>query len=304
MVHKDPLAKRKKHQKSKYMYDRELKVYGSMFFWFYSILCFSDFNCSLFRRTRELYKKIDTKVLMALELVKFTTTYNSIWDYLPRKKPISYRNLIIVWWLIFDKESAWNRELERILKWTAFKDILELPTPISYNKFFWSIDSEWIDKINFRKFLSYIPKEMFIEAIALVLKCYKTELTYKDDLWDNEILWKKWWTCAWWFRRAVKNFIKKPTQKEISGKVSYEFIDSSEWLALINDKAKRKNIMEKLDWDADRLWYTEQYKNREPSNENWENTMEIILRGIEDEKERLEGEWFDIRIKSRKIEKK
>jgi hypothetical protein len=47
------------------------------------------------------------------------------------------------------------------------------PTPVSYDDFFNNVDSDGIDKISFTKFLAYLPKEMFIDAISQILKCEK-----------------------------------------------------------------------------------------------------------------------------------
>jgi hypothetical protein len=96
-MHKDPLANYKKHQRDKYMFDQELKFWGSMFFRFYLVICLSGFNTSIFKRHKELCKKIDTKVLLTLELVKFTASYFGDWIEETKGKSISYRDLVIVW---------------------------------------------------------------------------------------------------------------------------------------------------------------------------------------------------------------
>lgn len=282
-MRKDPYAKMRKHRRDKYMYNPYYKEYGSMFFWFYSILCFSDFDFSLFIRDGvSLRKKFDSKVLLALELIKFSTTYNK-WSDWGLKSPITYKNLVLIWWLIFDKQSEWNKELREILKWTGQEGILDLPTPASYDDFFKDYDSVWIDKISFSKFLWYLPKEMFVDAVALVLKCSKKEWTNPNELWDNEILWLTWGRCFARLNYAVSAFYKKPSQRRLIGKDKFIFLSPEEWLALFQWREQKKRYMEKLGWESGKFKYTRQYYKI--SNERWIATMEPILQKIADKKE-------------------
>lgn len=283
-MHKDPLAKFKKHQKDRYMYNQDYKEYGSMFFWFYSVLCFSDFDFSLYISDGiTIKKKFDSKVLLALEFIRFATKHNE-WADWRLKRPITYKNLVLIWWLVFDKQSEWNKELRKILKRTGQENILDWDIPDSYDDFFKDYNSDWIDKISFSKFLWYLPKEMFVDAVALVLKCSQKEWTWPDELWDNEILWLTWGRCFARLNYAVSAFYKKPSQKKLIGKDNFIFLSPEEWLALFQWREHKKKYMKKLDWEPGKFKYTRQYYKI--SNERWIATMEPILQGITDKREK------------------
>lgn len=290
-MHKDPLANYKNHQRDKYMFNPELKYYGSMFFWYYTILCFSDFQTLLLKNSKELKKKIDTKVLLALQLVKFTSEHN------PKLTPISYKDLLIIWWLTFDQNSYRNEELREVLKWTEWEYILEVNTPTSYDVFFKDIESKGIEKPSFNKYHRYLPKKMFFDAIALVLKCDKHEWTKPDNLWDNEILWHRWGLYIKPFQYAVTYFIKKPKKKIERGEESFPFYSSENWLMLC--ETHQKAFKKKLGWDEDLgIKYARQTNL---SDEKWMSAMEPLLKWIMERKiERnkiFESEWINISIK-------
>lgn len=300
--------KTRRHQRETYTDKTKYKFCGSMFFWIYMVLCFSDFNTSIFKRHKELKKKIDTKVLLALEIVRFSTLHN---EYIRETKgePVSYKDLMIVWWLIFDKKSSWNKELRRILEWTGWEHILDIPTPTTYDNFFSGEDDEGIDKVNFNNFLDYLPREMFMDAVALVLKCDKhTSLTIYQDVsktinqFSNaKILWYRRWLCYSDFRFAVKFFVKKPSQKYLRGVSYFSTYNSDQWLALC--EKKEKVLMDKLEWKSNRdLKYIRKYiGENKPSDEKWMETMQVIwqrLLDIENEElKRLKEEWYRIVVR-------
>ncbi len=299
-MHKDPLANYKKHQRDKYMFDQELKFYGSMFFWYYLVLCLSEFNTSIHKRRRELTKKIDTKVLLSLKLVKFTSTYFGEWMKEAWGKIISYRDLVIVWWLVFDEKSVRNKEFRELLKWTRREHILNQPTPTSYDDFFMNVDSDGIDKINFNKFLAYLPREMFMDAISLLLKCDKWVVISIDEdpkeLWESEILWYKWRKIYWYFLYALKFFIKKPSQKYLKG-LEWGFpVYRYDWRKALCTR-KEKELMDKLDWKSDSdLRYIRQLN---PSSEGWIEAIEPVLQWIVNKKNKdksIELDWVDIYV--------
>ena len=284
--------KSKRQDKKTYTDQPRYKYCGSMFFWYYTIICFSGFNYEIKKtQDKKLRKKFDTEVLLALELVRFTTKYceeRDILKWKPRKwrpkemspakyRLISYKDLTIVWWLIFDKDSKWNNELREILEDTWYEYILDKEPPISYIKFFeWSEDE--INKISFKKFLWFLPKDMFIDSTARVLNCNQHVNEEDNDLRKTEILWHSRSEIRRHFRYALREFAKRPSrQEELMG---LESQTTEDWINYYAEN--REKLRDWLEWTLDKnsgrkLDYT---RNIYPSSDTWESIMEWILKRI------------------------
>lgn len=290
--------KDKRYDRKTYTREPRYRYCGSMFFWFYTIVHFSWFNCEVTKDGKPLRKKFDMEVLLALELVRFTTKYceeNDRMKRRPRKerpkdwhpqryRKLSYRDLMLVRWLIFDKDSAWNDELREILNGTEYKYILDMEPTESYKNFFNPKDKEMertrdklIDNVNFKKYLSYLPKLMFLDCTAWTLNCDNHVLLDEEELRSIEILWYTWSEIRRHFRYALENFAYNPTKEEKL--VGLTKLNAEEWISYYAEH--KLQLYRWLEWETNKTkveYDRVRNGNTEPRNDRWESVMECVLK--------------------------
>lgn len=278
----------KRYDRERYYFEKKYKLWAAMFFWYYSILCLGGLDCELERRDgKKFRKKYDTKIILALWLVRLTREKNNIIKQkFETKKPISYKDLIIVWWLVFDKKSKRNEQLREIFADTGYEYILDNKVHDFYSYFFekksYRIGKNGkennfddIDKISFKKYLVYIPKDLLIYSMLLIFKCSDEKI--HNDLRKNNILWYERSTISYYFSSSFVEFMAIPRTVEEKSQIHRYTTKDRESYYRIN----RQEIRKKLKWKPnDKLKaYNRMFR---PSSENWIHAIEKVLQRAEE----------------------